>query len=577
MPKKMGVNSKAEAARARKTATEADRKEREAREKEEQYWREAEGAKSRAAKKREEEAEKRAEAAAKKAEARRLAEQEAKDLEKSMKKPDKKANRVSVPVPKVTEAELIRRREEEQAALQRRAEEDKKKQNRIADEEEYERMVSVVNTNRDDSVIEARTVEEAIARMTVADTLPVDKHPEKRLKASFKAFEEAELPKLKEEKPGLTHTQYKDMIWKLWKKSPDNPLTRLQPVRMVPFWCCGAALQGHIKSLFLDRGAKAVNGRRIIVGLKSDNCSREMLLRACSMVVVRGDSLLAVHVEQSDDTFDPNTFHIHEDLCKSNQVDFEIKICTGSCYVNGTEPSSPGNVCNDSCSWVQQKMAKRFNDCQMPESIASYLPASSNRQWRENHIPGDGNFTASEGPQQAVMVQELTTPTESFGSNVLIGEGARSRVYQATLENGQAVAVKVLKTSRYSEESFFQEVDTLSGLKHKNIVQLLGHCYGKEMLAIVYNLHSSSLKRRLISLKWSGRIQIALGVAKALEYLHSCCPPIIHKAARSLLTCGLYERLIDPSLNGDYNKEEMKAMMNADASVSCIHLLEGQR
>ncbi|PIN25718.1 hypothetical protein CDL12_01512 [Handroanthus impetiginosus] len=227
MPKKMGVNSKSEAARARKSATEAERKEREAREKEEQYWREAEGAKSRAAKKREEEAEKRAEAAAKKAEARRLAEQEEKELDKSLRKPDKKATRVSVPVPKVTEAELRRRKEEEQAAMQRRAEEEKKKQNRIADEEEYERMVTMVNTNRDDSVIEARTVEEAIAQMTVADSLPVDKHPEKRLKATFKAFEEAELPKLKEEKPGLTHTQYKDMIWKLWKKSPDNPLNQI--------------------------------------------------------------------------------------------------------------------------------------------------------------------------------------------------------------------------------------------------------------------------------------------------------------------------------------------------------------
>ncbi|KAI3446308.1 hypothetical protein Pfo_002973 [Paulownia fortunei] len=227
MPKKMGVNSKAEEARARKSATDADRKERETREKEDQYWREAEGAKSRAAKKREEEAEKRAEAAAKKAEARRLAEQEEKDLEKSMRKPDKKANRVSVPVPKVTEVELRRRKEEEQAAMQQRAEEEKKKQSRTADEEEYERMVSVVNTNREDSIIEARTVEEAIARMTVGDSLPVDKHPEKRLKASFKAFEEAELPKLKEEKPGLTHTQYKDMIWKLWKKSPDNPLNQI--------------------------------------------------------------------------------------------------------------------------------------------------------------------------------------------------------------------------------------------------------------------------------------------------------------------------------------------------------------
>ncbi|XP_041999549.1 coiled-coil domain-containing protein 124-like [Salvia splendens] len=227
MPKKMGVNSKAEAARARRSATESDRKERVEKEKEEQYWREAEANKPKAAKKREEEAEKRAEANARKAEVRRLAELEEKELEKSLTKPDKKANRVAVPLPKVTEVELIRRREQEQAALQRRAEEDKRKQSRTAKEEEYERMVSVENTNRDDSIIEARSVDEALARMTMVDSLPVDKHPEKRLKASFKAFEEAELPKLKAEKPGLTHTQYKDMIWKLWKKSPDNPLNQV--------------------------------------------------------------------------------------------------------------------------------------------------------------------------------------------------------------------------------------------------------------------------------------------------------------------------------------------------------------
>ncbi|GAB4853109.1 hypothetical protein Ancab_017293 [Ancistrocladus abbreviatus] len=226
MPKKMGVNSKAEAARERKSATETERKEREAREKEDLYWREAEGPKSKAAKKREEEAEKKAEATAKKAEARRLAELEDKDLEKSLKKPDKKANRVSVPVPKVTESELRRRKEDEQAGLQRKADESKKKQSRTAEEEEYERMVLVTNTNRDDSIIEAHTVEEAIAQMSVSEGLPVDKHPERRLRAAFKAFEDAELPRLKEEKPGLTHTQYKDMIWKLWKKSPDNPLNR---------------------------------------------------------------------------------------------------------------------------------------------------------------------------------------------------------------------------------------------------------------------------------------------------------------------------------------------------------------
>lgn len=50
----------------------------------------------------------------------------------------------------------------------------------------------------------------------------------------MQAFEETELPKLKIEKPGLTLNQYKDMIWKLWKKSPDNPLNQVSP-RLL-FW-----------------------------------------------------------------------------------------------------------------------------------------------------------------------------------------------------------------------------------------------------------------------------------------------------------------------------------------------------
>ncbi|TKW05953.1 hypothetical protein SEVIR_7G210000v4 [Setaria viridis] len=233
MPKKMGVNSKAEAARERRSATEADRRDRQERAKEEQYWAEAEGPKSRAARRREEDAEKRAEAAARKAENRRLAEAEAAAVAASASAPSKaaarKASRVAAPPPKVTEAELTRLREEERLRLEREAEAAKKRAARMAEEEEYERVVLVANTNRDDSLIEARSVEEAIARMSVVDpqaALPADKHPERRLKSSFKAFEEAELPKLKEEKPGLTLNQYKDMIWKLWKKSPDNPLNQ---------------------------------------------------------------------------------------------------------------------------------------------------------------------------------------------------------------------------------------------------------------------------------------------------------------------------------------------------------------
>lgn len=51
-----------------------------------------------------------------------------------------------------------------------------------------------------------------------------DKHPEKRMKAAYSAFEERRLQVLKEENPGLRLSQLKQMIFKEWQKSAENPL-----------------------------------------------------------------------------------------------------------------------------------------------------------------------------------------------------------------------------------------------------------------------------------------------------------------------------------------------------------------
>lgn len=70
------------------------------------------------------------------------------------------------------------------------------------------------------------------------------------------------------------------------------------------------------------QGAKTTKKRKkqIIVGLKSQDCGRDMLLRLLKFNVSPGDCVLAVHVQMAVDTFDPNRFHSHEDLCKSKQV-----------------------------------------------------------------------------------------------------------------------------------------------------------------------------------------------------------------------------------------------------------------
>ncbi|CAI5500710.1 unnamed protein product [Closterium sp. Naga37s-1] len=240
MPKKLAPNTKAEEARERKEAAANDKKRAAEKAKEDAQW--ADNApKGRGAKKKEEDEQKRAEAAAKRAEKKRLEEIEAQEMAKisgkgiSVSGAGPGARRAGAGSSggggaKVTQAELALIKEREQKELAGADAERRKKAARVAEEAEYARMLEVENTNRMAVAVDARNVGEALSQLSVAKgeegSASVDKHPEKRMKAAFKAFEEAELPRMKQEQPGLTLTQYKEQIWKAWKKSPQNPMNQ---------------------------------------------------------------------------------------------------------------------------------------------------------------------------------------------------------------------------------------------------------------------------------------------------------------------------------------------------------------
>ena len=66
---------------------------------------------------------------------------------------------------------------------------------------------------------------EALSAITAAlGEVKIDAHPEKRMKALHAAFEERRLKELMIEKPNLKRSQYKEMIFKEWLKSPENPM-----------------------------------------------------------------------------------------------------------------------------------------------------------------------------------------------------------------------------------------------------------------------------------------------------------------------------------------------------------------
>lgn len=71
--------------------------------------------------------------------------------------------------------------------------------------------------------IDASGIDAALSSMKLASGV-VDDHPEKRMKALHKAFEEKMMPEMKKEYPGLKRSQYLEKIFILWKKSPENPM-----------------------------------------------------------------------------------------------------------------------------------------------------------------------------------------------------------------------------------------------------------------------------------------------------------------------------------------------------------------
>ncbi|KAK1436950.1 hypothetical protein QVD17_02734 [Tagetes erecta] len=141
-------------------------------------------------------------------------------------------------------------------------------------------------------------------------------------------------------------------------------------------------------------------------------------------------------------------------------------------------------------------------------------------------------------------VADLQIATNSFSADNLIGEGTTGRVYRAEFEDGKVVAVKKILSSGAMSEDFIDMVSHVSRLRHPNITELIGYCseYGQHLLVYeflkngsLYDfLHLSDEYSSSKSLIWNTRVKIALGTARALEYLHEVCSPsVIHKNIKS--------------------------------------------
>ncbi|XP_057967317.1 PTI1-like tyrosine-protein kinase At3g15890 [Malania oleifera] len=155
-------------------------------------------------------------------------------------------------------------------------------------------------------------------------------------------------------------------------------------------------------------------------------------------------------------------------------------------------------------------------------------------------------------------LKELHAATNNFNYDNKLGEGAFGSVYWGQLWDGSQIAVKRLKVwSDKAEMEFAVEVEILARVRHKNLLSLRGYCAeGQERLIVYDYMPNLSLLSHLHGqhsaeclLDWKRRMNIAIGAAEGIAYLHHhSTPHIIHrdiKASNVLLDSDFKAQVAD--------------------------------
>ncbi|PIM99792.1 Serine/threonine protein kinase [Handroanthus impetiginosus] len=140
-------------------------------------------------------------------------------------------------------------------------------------------------------------------------------------------------------------------------------------------------------------------------------------------------------------------------------------------------------------------------------------------------------------------LRELEAASNGLSDENVIGEGGYGIVYYGVLADNTRIAIKNLLNNRgQAEKEFKVEVDAIGRVRHKNLVRLLGYCVEGAYRMLVYEyVDNGNLDQWLHGdvgevspLTWEIRMNIIIGTAKGLAYLHEGLEPkVVHRDIKS--------------------------------------------